>query len=177
MELRDRKGLTWSHKFNEWQRQNQRCLPKKLILCPGLFTKPQGELTKQLDYTQNRVLRHVWSWLSKSTLEINCFPHTLLVPVILNNFGTHYFHTSWSVSSCVPGRHSPIRVDLADRCPSRHTLKLATREKLAWSLHSILAFSPKYTMSVWEHHGMRTRAREQKMASAAGPDRRAQQPT
>lgn len=54
---------------------------------------------------------------------------------------------------------------------------MATRKKLARSLNSTLAVIPESTVPVGEPHGMRTGAREQKMASAASPGRQAQQPT
>lgn len=48
---------------------------------------------------------------------------------------------------------------------------------LAWGLNSTLALRLGSAGPVWEHHGMGTTAREQKMASAAGPDRQVLHPT
>ena len=102
-ELRDRRGLMWSHKFNKWQRQNQRCLPKELILCPGLLIKLQGELTKQFDYPKQS---------SQTCLELTVkenpgdrlFPHILLVPVIWPTFSI----TLVPITSTPLGRSIPV---------------------------------------------------------------------
>lgn len=61
---------------------------------------------------------------------------------VLSNFGTQYFHIPWLVSSYVPGGNVPSGWDLAGMSPSRHSLKLATREKLAQDLKFHVGVQP-----------------------------------
>lgn len=88
-----------------------------------------------------------------------------------------FFHSLWLASPYVPGEQSLQGGTWQVGLPTGTHSKIGNKGEAGTSLNSTLALSPESTVPVWEHHGMRTGAREQKMASAAGPDRRAQRPT
>lgn len=73
------------------------------------------------------------------------FSHAPLVPVgsaISSVTLAPNVFTPWLVSSYVPGGSVSSGWDLAGMSPSRHSLKLATREKLAQDLKFHLGVQP-----------------------------------